>query len=101
MPQDMVARKPADLTFEQAGPTPAFTLQALRDAGSVKSGQRVLIVESSGAVGLFALQMSFAGVARLGTGLRHLGDLKCGNPPRHNSVWGPDSRTIAELRMWA
>jgi NADPH:quinone reductase-like Zn-dependent oxidoreductase len=50
-PQDMVARKPADLRAG-GGTHPAFALQALRDAGSIKSGQRVLIVESSGGVGL-------------------------------------------------
>jgi NADPH:quinone reductase-like Zn-dependent oxidoreductase len=66
-PQDMVARKTRGPDLRAVGGThAAFALQALRDAGSIKSGQRVLIVESSGGVGVFALQMSFAGVARLG-----------------------------------
>ena len=58
---ETLARKPANLTFEQAAavPTSACTaLQALRDVGGVQAGQRVLIIGASGGVGLFAVQIA-------------------------------------------
>jgi NADPH:quinone reductase-like Zn-dependent oxidoreductase len=62
-PQDTLAPKPGNLTFEQAAtvPTSAIAaLQALRDAGRLRSGQRVLVIGASGGVGLFAVQIAKA-----------------------------------------
>lgn len=53
--------KPANLTFEQAAAIPAAAitaLQALRDKGQVKAGQRVLILGAGGGVGSFAVQLA-------------------------------------------
>jgi NADPH:quinone reductase-like Zn-dependent oxidoreductase len=61
--EDRLAPKPANLTFEQAAAVPvsAYTaLQALRDAGQVKPGQRVLVIGASGGVGTFAVQLAKA-----------------------------------------
>jgi len=59
--EDRFVLKPATLTFEQAAavPTAALTaLQALRDQGNVKPGDRVLIIGASGGVGTFAVQIA-------------------------------------------
>ena len=58
-----IARKPRNLSFEQAAavPTSACTaLQALRDHGRVQPGQSVLINGASGGVGPFAVQIAKA-----------------------------------------
>ncbi len=63
IPEKSVAQKPANLTFEQAAAVPqaAFTaLHAIRDAGQVKTGQKVLINGASGGVGTFAVQIAKA-----------------------------------------
>jgi NADPH:quinone reductase-like Zn-dependent oxidoreductase len=60
-PEDTLALKPTNLTFEQAAAVPTSAvaaLQALRDAGGIKAGQQVLLVGASGGVGLFAVQIA-------------------------------------------
>jgi NADPH:quinone reductase-like Zn-dependent oxidoreductase len=60
---DKLARMPASLSFEQAAAVPvsAITaLQALRDHGRVRAGQRVLVIGASGGVGTFAVQIAKA-----------------------------------------
>lgn len=63
-PEDNLAAKPANFTFEQAAvvvPTSAFAaLQGLRDQGQVQPGQKVLIIGAAGAVGSFAVQLAKA-----------------------------------------
>ncbi|HJW48068.1 MAG TPA: NAD(P)-dependent alcohol dehydrogenase [Candidatus Limnocylindria bacterium] len=60
---DRIARKPANLTFEQAATVPisAHTaLQGLRDTGQLRPGQSVLIIGAAGGVGAFAVQLAKA-----------------------------------------
>jgi NADPH:quinone reductase-like Zn-dependent oxidoreductase len=62
-PEDQLAAKPADLSFEQAAvvPTSGFAaLQGLRDVGEVQPGQRVLVIGAAGGVGSFAAQLAKA-----------------------------------------
>lgn len=61
--EDKLAAKPRNLTFEQAAVVPVSgitALQALRDAGRLEAGQRVLIIGASGGVGSFAVQIATA-----------------------------------------
>jgi NADPH:quinone reductase-like Zn-dependent oxidoreductase len=60
VPEGLLGRKPANLSFEQAAAVPLAgltALQGLRDHGGVRSGQRVLIIGASGGVGTFAVQL--------------------------------------------
>ena len=61
--EDKLAAKPRNLTFEQAAVVPVSgitALQALRDAGRLEAGQRVLIIGASGGVGSYAVQIATA-----------------------------------------
>lgn len=53
--------KPANVSFESAAAAPlaaSTALQALRDKGAIRQGERVLIVGASGGVGTFAVQIA-------------------------------------------
>jgi NADPH:quinone reductase-like Zn-dependent oxidoreductase len=59
----MLAKKPAQVSFEEAACLPGAgvtALQALRDHGRLQPGQRVLVNGASGAVGPFAVQIARA-----------------------------------------
>ncbi len=59
--EDKLARKPSNLTLEQAAVIAVSglaALQSLRDAGRVKPGQHVLVIGASGGVGTFAVQLA-------------------------------------------
>jgi NADPH:quinone reductase-like Zn-dependent oxidoreductase len=62
-PEDKLAPKPANLTFEQAAVVAISgltALQGLRDHGKARPGQEVLVIGASGGVGTFAVQIAKA-----------------------------------------
>ncbi|MEV6866151.1 NAD(P)-dependent alcohol dehydrogenase [Streptosporangium subroseum] len=61
--EDKLARKPANITFEQAAAVPVSAVTALRavcDLGEVQQGQKVLVTGASGGVGSYAVQLAKA-----------------------------------------
>ena len=63
VPESRVARKPATLSFEEAATLPVSgltALQAVRDAGRISAGDRVLVIGASGGVGSYAVQIATA-----------------------------------------
>jgi NADPH:quinone reductase-like Zn-dependent oxidoreductase len=59
--EQLLALKPAKLTFEEAAAAPVSAvtaLQAVRDAGKVAAGQKVLVIGAGGGVGSFAVQIA-------------------------------------------
>jgi NADPH:quinone reductase-like Zn-dependent oxidoreductase len=60
-PEGKLARKPANLGFEEAAVlaiSGSTALQAVRDHGRVEPGQTVLIIGASGGVGTYAVQIA-------------------------------------------
>lgn len=61
VPTDLMMKKPESMSFEDAAALPmagVTALQALRDRGRIKPGQKVLINGASGGVGHFGIQIA-------------------------------------------
>jgi len=61
VPEDLLAPKPATLSFDHAAAVPlaaSTALQGLRDHGRIGPGHKVLVVGASGGVGTFAVQIA-------------------------------------------
>ena len=62
-PQDRLAAKPANISFEQAAAVPisgVTALQAVRDCGRLRRGEQVMVIGAAGGVGSFAVQIAKA-----------------------------------------
>lgn len=63
VPEEALALKPANLSFQAAAAVPSAALtalQGLRDKGQIQAGQKVLVNGASGGVGSFAVQIAKA-----------------------------------------
>jgi NADPH:quinone reductase-like Zn-dependent oxidoreductase len=66
--EDKLARKPTNLSFDEAAVVAVSgltALQGLRDVGRLEAGQHVLIIGASGGVGTFAVQIAKASGAEV------------------------------------
>ena len=60
-PENVLAQKPGNLSFEEAAAVPSTAvtaLQGIRDTGEIQPGQKVLIDGASGGVGTYAVQIA-------------------------------------------
>jgi NADPH:quinone reductase-like Zn-dependent oxidoreductase len=63
VPENELALKPANITFEEAASAAQaalVALQGLRNVGQIQAGQRVLVIGASGGNGTFAVQIAKA-----------------------------------------
>jgi len=77
-PEDQLAAKPDNLSFEQAAAVPISgfaALQGLRDVGEIQPGQTVLIIGAAGGVGSYAVQLAKAFGAQV-TGVASTGQVE-------------------------
>jgi NADPH:quinone reductase-like Zn-dependent oxidoreductase len=61
VPESVLARMPAGMTYEEAAALPqagAIALQGVRDKGQVRPGQQVLINGAGGGSGMYAVQLA-------------------------------------------
>lgn len=61
VPENLIAHKPTNLSFEQAAAVPmaaVTALQGLRDLAKLQAGQTVLVQGAAGGVGTFAVQIA-------------------------------------------